>query len=120
MKILTVDDAATVRQLVKNILQPLGHQIIEASNGREALEVVERHPDTEVILLDWEMPEMDGLSFLKHVRQNKLLPDTSIIMLTSLNKPEQILDALENGADEYIMKPFTEEIILEKLKLKET
>jgi len=80
------------------------------------LNAVKETPDFDIILLDWEMPEMDGLSFLTEVRGNKLAPNTKIIMLTALNKMSNILQAIDAGADEYIMKPFTPEIVLEKLR----
>ncbi len=115
MKVLTVDDALTVRTLIRNILEPEGFDVYEAENGAIALNAVKEIPDFDIILLDWEMPEMDGLSFLVEVRENKLAPNTKIIMLTALNKMANILKAIDAGADEYIMKPFTPEIVLEKL-----
>ncbi|MFQ5649168.1 MAG: response regulator [bacterium] len=116
MKVLTVDDAATVRAMVRNILQPEGFEIHEATNGAEALEAVKKENSFDVILLDWEMPEMDGLSFLTEVRQNNLAPNTKIIMLTALNRMANILSAMDAGADEYIMKPFTPDVMLEKIQ----
>ena len=116
MKVLTVDDALTVRTMIRNILEPEGFDVHEAENGVIALNAVKETPDFDIILLDWEMPEMDGLSFLVEVRENNLAPNTKIIMLTALNKMANILKAIDAGADEYIMKPFTPEIVLEKLQ----
>ena len=116
MKVLTVDDALTVRTLLRNILEPEGFDVYEAENGIVALNAIKEKTDFDVILLDWEMPQMDGLSFLVEVRENKLAPNTKIIMLTALNKMTNILTAIDAGADEYIMKPFTPEIVLEKIQ----
>ena len=115
MKVLTVDDALTVRTMIRNILESAGHDVHEAETGVEALDQVKSHKDFDLILLDWEMPVMNGLTFLTEVRQNKLAPDTKIIMLTSLTKMANIVKAMDAGADEYIMKPFTPEIVLDKI-----
>jgi two-component system chemotaxis response regulator CheY len=117
MKVLTVDDALTVRTMVKNILESEGkYSVYEAENGVKALEMVRAENNFDVILLDWEMPEMDGLTFLTEVREKHMVPNTKINMLTSLNKMANILKAMDAGADEYIMKPFTPEIVLEKIQ----
>ena len=116
MKVLIVDDDLAVRALIKNILEPEGFDVYEAENGAIALNVIKETIDFDIILLDWVMPEMDGLSFLVEVKKNKLAPNTKIIMLTSLNKMTNILTATDAGADEYIMKPFTPDIVLEKIQ----
>jgi len=114
MKILTVDDARTVRTMLRHILQDAYHEVHEAENGNQALDKI-RSDTFDIILLDWEMPEMDGLTFLTEVRKKNLAPNTKIIMLTSLNKMANILKALEAGANEYIMKPFTPEVVIDKI-----
>ena len=116
MKVLTVDDARTVRQMIREILEPQGHTVLEAENGYQALEVMKQDPDIDVVLLDWEMPKMDGYALLRQIRHQDAEHKTKVIMLTSVNKMTNILDAVEAGADEYIMKPFTEDIVLEKLR----
>ncbi len=115
MKVLTVDDSLTVRTMVRNILEEEGIKVVEAENGQEALDVVTSQQDINVILLDWEMPIMDGFTFLTEVRTKNLAPSTKIVMLTTLNKMSNILKAIEAGADEYIMKPFTPDVVLEKI-----
>lgn len=117
MKVLTIDDSLTVRTMMKNILEPEGFEVYEAENGVIGLNAIKETTDFDIILLDWEMPEMDGLSFLIEVRENKLAPNTKIIMLTALNKMANVLKAIDAGADEYIMKPFTPEIVLEKIQV---
>ncbi len=114
MKVLTVDDALTVRTMVRNILEDAHYDVDEAENGLVALEKI-NDQNFDVILLDWEMPKMDGLTFLTEVREKQLAPDTKIIMLTSLNKMSNILKAMDAGADEYIMKPFTPEVVVDKI-----
>lgn len=116
MKVLTVDDAMTVRYMVRSILEENGHDVHEAENGLSAMEIIKKESDFDLILLDWEMPEMDGLTFLTELKQNDIAPATKVIMLTSLNKMANILKAMDAGADEYIMKPFTPEIVLEKIQ----
>lgn len=115
MKVLTVDDALTVRTMVRNILEENGHQVEEAENGVVAINLLEKDKDYDLILLDWEMPEMDGLTFLTKIKKENVAPNTKVVMLTSLNKMANILKAMDAGADEYIMKPFTPEIVLEKI-----
>ncbi len=114
-KILLVDDARTVRLICRRVCAAMGFEVLEAENGAAALEVVREHPDLDFILLDWHMPEMDGMTFLRTLRGDVSLPQPYVVMCTTQNEIYDILSALEAGADEYIMKPFTEEIIREKL-----
>ncbi len=115
MKILTVDDSDLVRMMLRNILEQQGHEVIEAENGQKALEMLQTHQDTDIVFLDWEMPVMNGYRFLTTVKDERRAENTKIIMVTSLNKMSNVLDALKAGADEYIMKPFTAEIIMTKM-----
>ncbi|MDQ7065289.1 MAG: response regulator [candidate division KSB1 bacterium] len=115
MKILTVDDSGLVRLMLKNILEEQGHSVYEAPNGKEALDMLAKHDHFDLIFLDWEMPVMNGYHFLTRVRSENQAPNTKIIMVTSLNKMSNVLQALKAGADEYIMKPFTAEMITEKM-----
>jgi len=114
MKILTIDDSRMVRHMIRTILLEQGHDVDEAENGEAALEKIENNQTFDALLLDWEMPKMDGITFLKHVRTNNIVDNSKIIMLTSLNKLSNIQSAIESGADEYIMKPFTPEDIMVK------
>lgn len=115
MKALTVDDSQTVRTLVRNILEQNKFEVLEAVNGEDALKVIATNEDIDVIFLDWEMPVLDGFGFLTKVRSEKLAEQTRIIMLTTLNKMTNILQAIDAGADEYLMKPFTPEMVVEKI-----
>ncbi len=117
MKILVVDDSALIRSFMRQMLDEMGHQVIEAGNGKEALESINRHPDVGLILLDWNMPEMDGMQLLDALGAKKLKKRPRIIIVSTECEMEKIVQAMERGADEYIMKPFTKEILEEKLSL---
>jgi len=112
MKFLIVDDSSTMRRIIKNTLKRVGYEdIIEAGNGREALEI---YGDADIILTDWNMPEMDGLEFVKNVRKsNQSIP---ILMVTTNAAKDDIVEALKNGVNNYIVKPFTPETLKEKVE----
>ncbi|MCA9041319.1 MAG: response regulator [Planctomycetaceae bacterium] len=115
-KILLVDDSRAVRLVSRKIVSNMELDALEAENGAEALDVVQANPDVDVVLLDWNMPVMDGLTFLKELRKLSLPKQPIVVMCTTENEMERIVEAMQNGADEYIMKPFTEDIIREKLE----
>jgi len=112
MKFLVVDDSSTMRRIIKNTLQRIGYtDLVEAENGKDALEKLE---GIDIILTDWNMPEMDGLEFVKNVRtSNKSIP---ILMVTTNAAKDDIVDALKNGVNNYIVKPFTPETLKEKVE----
>lgn len=114
-RILLVDDARTVRMICRRVVTSMGFEVLEAENGREALDVIASNPDIDMVLLDWHMPVMDGLTCLKTLRGDLSLSQPRVVMCTTQNEIESIAAALESGADEYIMKPFTEDVIREKI-----
>ena len=116
MKVLIVDDALTVRKVVREILESKGFEVHEAKDGFSALELIKTEVDFDVILLDWEMPKMNGYTFLNVVRQNELAVNTKIIMLTSSSTKKKIMKAIHAGADGYIIKPFESESLIEKIQ----
>ena len=117
-KALVVDDSRTIRTIIKRILIDLGFQVLEAGNGLEGLKVMETEKNAvELVLADWNMPEMNGLELLKQLRANTDLASLKIIMVTTETEMSQMASALEAGANEYVMKPFTKEILKEKLAL---
>jgi len=114
---LVVDDSRVIRTIVGRALVELGFQPIEASNGRDGLERLKQGELPAVVMVDWNMPEMNGIEMVKAVRANPEWKDVRLVMITSENEIERVQTALEAGADEYIMKPFTKEMIQEKLEI---
>ncbi len=113
--IITVDDSSTMRRIIKNTLQKIGFvSILEAGNGIEALEVMAKNK-VDMIVTDWNMPEMDGLTFVKTVRQKEQYKDTPILMITTEAAKEDILTALRSGVNNYVVKPFTPDTLQEKV-----
>ncbi len=115
-KILLVDDSRAVRMACKRLVTAVGLEAYEAEHGEDALEKVRQTPDFDVVLLDWNMPVMDGLTFLKALRAEPLEKQPVVVMCTTENDMDRIVEAMQAGADEYIMKPFTEDIVREKLE----
>lgn len=115
-KALLVDDSRAVRLAMRRITTGLGYEGLEAENGQLALEQVRANPDVDFVLLDWNMPVMDGLEFLRALREEPMEKQPIVIMCTTENSLQQIRTAINAGANEYIMKPFTEDVIKEKLE----
>lgn len=115
--LLIVDDSVTMRRIIKNTLQKLGFKnFLEAGNGSEALDVLGKSKDNvDLILLDWNMPEMDGLEFLKVVKSSDEYKDIPILMVTTEAAKEDILTALKHGVNNYVVKPFTPDTLRSKV-----
>ena len=112
---LIVDDSKIVRKVVRRIIETLGFTtILEAENGKEAVEQT-RANKVDVIILDWNMPVMDGMECMKAIRADLSIDQPKIIFCTTENEFTKIQMAMMNGADEYVMKPFDEAIIAGKL-----
>ena len=117
-KALVVDDSRAVRMILAKTLKELGFEVREAANGREALEVIEAEKTAvTLVLADWNMPEINGLDLLKRLRQDPALSSLVVVMVTTETELDQMAAALEAGANEYVMKPFTKDILVEKLQL---
>ena len=117
-KALVVDDSRAVRMILARTLKELGFEVREAANGREALEVIETEKTAvSLVLADWNMPEINGLELLKQLRQKPELSSLVVVMVTTETELDQMAAALEAGANEYVMKPFTKDILVEKLQL---
>lgn len=115
MKILIVDDFSTMRRIIKNILKQLGYSnIIEADDGSSALTLLKKDK-IDFIVSDWNMPKMSGLDLLKVIRSDEKLKSIPFLMVTAEAQKEQIMKALQEGVDNYIVKPFTAEILKEKI-----
>jgi len=106
-----------MRSILKKIMTEVGFEVIEAAHGREALDVLDQEGIVELALVDWNTPEMNGYEFVCVVRADSKYDDMRLMMVTTETEREQIKEALKAGADEYVMKPFTKEMILEKLEI---
>ncbi len=117
MRIITVDDSSTMRRIIKNTLKRIGYgdEIVEAENGKEALGILSNN-EVDLIITDWNMPVMDGLTFVKKIRANSKFDDVPIIMVTTEAAKEDIITALKAGVNNYIVKPFTPQVLKEKIE----
>ncbi|UCC79232.1 MAG: response regulator [Candidatus Zixiibacteriota bacterium] len=113
MRVLVVDDSVIMRRIISNNLKTAGFtDIVEANNGAEAMENLS---GVELILTDWNMPVMDGLSFVKEVRKNGEYSKIPIVMITTEGAKTEVMEALKSGVNNYIVKPFTPETLVEKI-----
>lgn len=117
MDALIVDDSRAMRMILMRIMTELGFETYEAENGQEALECLKKIGVVDVTLVDWNMPVMNGLDFIKAIRADNRFNDTRILMVTSESDFENVTEALAAGADEYAMKPFDRSMIIDKLQL---
>ena len=117
MRALIVDDSRPIRRIESGILNELGFETVTAENGQEALERLQEFPLPDVVLVDWNMPVMNGIEFTRAVRKDPKLSQLVLLMVTTETEPEQMLRALSAGVDEYLMKPFTRDCLVEKLQL---
>ncbi len=117
MRVFVVDDSRAIRMMIGRIMAELGFQVTEAAHGREALDKLRAGPVPELALVDWNMPEMTGFELVQALRADRRFDDLRIVMVTTETEMTQVARALEAGANEYIMKPFTKDVIREKLEL---
>lgn len=117
-KAMVVDDSRAIRLILSKMLGELGYDVCQAANGKDALVAVEQETGgISLFLVDWNMPEMNGLEFVKRIRSDPRFSQVPLMMVTTETEMEQVMRALEAGANEYVMKPFTKEIIADKLRL---
>ncbi len=115
INILIVDDFGTLRRIIKNTLKQGGYNYFtEAENGKKALEYLEQD-SFDLILSDWNMSEMDGLELLRAVRSNEKLKHIPFLMITAEGTKENVVQAIAEGVTNYIIKPFTQEMLLNKI-----
>lgn len=115
MKILVVDDMVTMRRIVRNILKQLGFaNIDEAENGQEALQKL-RSDTFGFVVSDWNMPVMTGIDMLRAIRADEKLKATPVLMVTAEAQQSNLIEAVQAGVSNYIVKPFTAETMQEKL-----
>ena len=116
MKILVVDDSSTMRRIIKNTLARLGYKdVLEGGDGVEGWDAMNDNPDVEMLITDWNMPEMNGLELVKKVRADERFVDLPIIMVTTEGGKAEVITALKAGVNNYIVKPFTPQVLKEKL-----
>jgi len=116
LKLLVVDDSSTMRRIIKNTLARLGYKdILEGADGVEGWAQMDSNPDIEMLITDWNMPEMNGLELVKKVRADDRFADTPIIMVTTEGGKAEVITALKAGVNNYIVKPFTPQVLKEKL-----
>jgi two-component system chemotaxis response regulator CheY len=117
MKVLIIDDSKAMRMILGRVISEVGYGVLEAANGQEALDQLDKADKPGLILVDWNMPGMNGLDFIKAVRANPAYDSILLMMVTTETELAHVTLALEAGANEYVMKPFTPEIIINKLQL---
>ena len=114
---MVVDDSRAMRMILRKIMTELGYQVSEAGNGQEALQRLEQEAEVPALMLvDWNMPVMCGLDLVKAIRSDGRYSAITVIMVTTETEMQHMSQALEAGANEYVMKPFTKEIIAGKLQ----
>lgn len=114
---LVVDDSFTMRMILRRTLEGQGFEVVEAGNGREALERLSAMRIPDLALVDWNMPEMNGIDLIAAVRRDRAYDGMRVVMVTTETEFEQVERALNAGANEYVMKPFSEEVLADKLSL---
>ncbi|MEM9703590.1 MAG: response regulator [Planctomycetota bacterium] len=118
MYALVIDDSIAMRSIISRILKPAGFEILQGKHGGEGLERLAAHADDiGVVVVDWNMPEMDGLEFVKRVRADAAYAGLKIVMVTTEGEPARMAAALMAGVDEFLMKPFTEDALIGAMRL---
>jgi two-component system chemotaxis response regulator CheY len=117
MRALVVDDSRAMRKIIAGALRKLGYETVEAADGAQALTALGEGPLPDLATVDWNMPVMDGLTFVTQVRANREYRAMTMMMVTTEAEHGQIVRALAAGAHEYLIKPFTPEALEEKLAL---
>jgi two-component system chemotaxis response regulator CheY len=116
MRILAIDDSKATREFMKSAIDVLGFEFLEAANGKEGLEVLEKEKGrVDLILLDWYMPIMDGMEILQLLKSTDQFKDIPITMVTTETNLSKVKQAVEKGATNYLMKPFSQEELVGKI-----
>ncbi len=116
-KALVIDDSRAMRTILSGILAELGYEVVGAEDGGRALGILNAGELFDLALVDWNMPQMTGYDFVCEVRKEPRFANLRLVMVTTETEISRMSEALEAGADEYIMKPFNKEMLLEKLML---
>ncbi len=117
MRVLVIDDSRAMRAILRQMLGGSGFEVAEAADGREGLRRLRELGVPDLVVVDWNMPEMDGLAFVKELRADAAHAAVPVLMVTTETEMARMAEALEAGASEYVMKPFSREDLLSKLDL---
>jgi len=117
MKALVVDDSSATRFIIARMLREIGCSVLEAENGQQALEVLGENADMTFALVDWNMPVMNGFDLVQAIRKQESYEALKLMMVTTETEMTQVVKAMEAGANEYLMKPFTKEMLVDKIAL---
>ena len=117
MRAMIIDDSRAMRSILRRIVTGLEFETAEAEHGQDALDQLSAGPVPDLCLVDWNMPVMDGYTFITQVRANPEWRDITLMMVTTESEQRQIVRALAAGAHEYVIKPFTADAIVEKLSM---
>jgi two-component system chemotaxis response regulator CheY len=116
MKVLSADDSTMIRRVIKNAVDVLGYGFLEAKDGQEAIEIMEKEfSDVGLILLDWNMPRLNGLEVLKKLKADNRFKNIPVMMVTSEVERSKVIEAITIGAKNYVMKPFSHENLIAKI-----
>ena len=115
MRILSIDDSNSIRHAVRKMLEVIGAEFFEASDGIAGLETLEKIGPVDLILLDMEMPRLDGIGFLEAVKKDDRWKAIPVIVVSSIAQRERMIKAIQEGAKQYLTKPFTSEQLLTKV-----
>ncbi len=116
MKVLVVDDSRATRSFMRRMLAEVGWEVVEAGDGQEALRRIDDSGPFAVAIVDWNMPVMNGLEFVEAVRSTPSLNKLKLMMMTSEAEIGRMTRALEAGADDYMMKPFSKDALIDRLR----
>ncbi|MCM8532400.1 MAG: response regulator [Lentisphaeraceae bacterium] len=116
MRALLIDDSSTMKKIQRNILSDIDISSEQASNGKEALDILENDHNFDIILLDINMPKMDGLATLKELKENDDYKAIPVLMCSSVAEKDKVTEAIKNGASNYIVKPFQPDSLINKVE----
>jgi two-component system chemotaxis response regulator CheY len=117
MRALVIDDSRAMRSILSGILGDAGFEVVQVGGGKEALSILDEDNDFALALIDWNMPEMNGLDLVRAIRERHVGASIKLMMVTTETEIARVREALQSGADEYIMKPFDKVMLVEKLAL---
>ncbi len=118
MKVVIVDDSRVIRTIIEKAVTSIGYETLQAGNGKEALDLLEDNAEkVDLVILDWNMPVLNGWEALKAIKKNKTYEHICILMVSTESEDEKINQAFEGGAHGYLTKPFTPEELIEKIQI---